>query len=82
MISKAKATKGSVAAIDYIMKEEKQSYELYRKEVMGQNGSEILSEFSLSIKSIYWFQADALVVGCLIDFFILNGKFNPVDGVG
>lgn len=45
MISKAKATKGSVAAIDYIMKEEKQSYELYRNDVIGQNGSEILSEF-------------------------------------
>ena len=29
MISKAKATKGSAAAIDYIMKEEKQSFELY-----------------------------------------------------
>ena len=45
MISKAKATKGSAAAIDYIMKEEKQSYELYRNDVIGQNGSEILSEF-------------------------------------
>ncbi|VDH15532.1 Uncharacterised protein [Algoriella xinjiangensis] len=39
MISKAKATKGSAAAIDYIMKEEKQSYELYRNDVIGQNGS-------------------------------------------
>ena len=45
MISKANATKGSAAAIDYIMKEEKQSYELYRNDVIGQNGSEILSEF-------------------------------------
>ena len=45
MISKATATKGSVAGIDYIMKEEKQSYELYRNDVIGQNGSEILSEF-------------------------------------
>ena len=45
MISKAKATKGSAAAIDYIMKEEKQSFELYRNDVIGQNGSEILSEF-------------------------------------
>lgn len=35
MISKAKATKGSAAAIDYIMKEEKQSYELYRNDVIG-----------------------------------------------
>ncbi|MFV0233920.1 relaxase/mobilization nuclease domain-containing protein [Empedobacter falsenii] len=45
MISKAKATKGSAAAIDYIMKEEKKSYELYRNDVIGQNGAEILSEF-------------------------------------
>ena len=45
MISKAKATKGSAAAIDYIMKEEKQSFELYRNDVIGKNGSEILSEF-------------------------------------
>ena len=35
MISKANATKGSAAAIDYIMKEEKQSYELYRNDVIG-----------------------------------------------
>lgn len=45
MISKAKATKGSVAAIDYIMKQEKDAYELYRHDVIGQKGSEILSEF-------------------------------------
>lgn len=45
MISKAKGTKGSAAAIDYIMKEEKQSYELYRNDVIGQNEAEILSEF-------------------------------------
>ena len=52
MISKAKATKGSVAAIDYIMKEEKQSYELYRNDIIGQNGSEILSEFRVEIPVI------------------------------
>lgn len=45
MVSKCKAIKGSIASIDYIMKEEKDAYELYRHEIIGQKGSEILSEF-------------------------------------
>ncbi len=45
MISKAKAVRGSTAGIDYIMKEEKNSYELCRQDVIGENGKEILAEF-------------------------------------
>ena len=45
MVSKAKAVGGSAAGIDYIMKEEKQSYELCRNDIIGENGTEILAEF-------------------------------------
>lgn len=45
MISKAKAIKGSAASIDYIMKEEKNCFELCRNDVIGENGNEILAEF-------------------------------------
>ena len=45
MVSKASSTKGSVQAIDYIMKDEKQGYELCRNDLIGSNGKEILSEF-------------------------------------
>jgi len=45
MVSKAKAVKGSVQGIDYIMKEEKNCYELCRNDLMGTNGQEILAEF-------------------------------------
>jgi len=45
MISKAKSIRGSSAGIDYIMKEEKNAYELCRNDVIGTNGKEILSEF-------------------------------------
>ena len=45
MISKAKAIKGSAASIDYIMKEEKNAYELFRNDVIGNNGNEVLAEF-------------------------------------
>ena len=45
MVSKASSIKGSVQSIDYIMKEEKNSYELCRNDLIGANGKEILSEF-------------------------------------
>lgn len=45
MVSKAKSVRGSIAGIDYIMKEEKNAYELCRNDVIGENGKEILSEF-------------------------------------
>lgn len=45
MVSKASSIKGSAQAINYIMKEEKQSYELCRNDLIGSNGKEILSEF-------------------------------------
>lgn len=45
MVSKAKAVGGSAAGIDYIMKEEKNGYELCRNDVIGENGTEILAEF-------------------------------------
>lgn len=44
MISKASAILGSAQAIDYIMKEEKNSYELCRNDLIGDNGAEILAE--------------------------------------
>lgn len=45
MVSKAKSIKGSVQGIDYIMREEKEGYELCRNDLIGTNGQEILSEF-------------------------------------
>ena len=45
MISLAKATKGSMQAIDYIMNDKGQAVELDRNLVMGENGQDILSEF-------------------------------------
>jgi len=45
MISKAKSVRGSIAGIDYIMKEEKNAYELCRNDLIGANGKEILEEF-------------------------------------
>lgn len=45
MVSKASSTKGSSQAIDYIMNEQKQSYELCRNDLIGENGKEILKEF-------------------------------------
>lgn len=45
MISLAKATKGSTQAIDYIMNDKGQAFELDRNLVMGENGKDILSEF-------------------------------------
>lgn len=45
MVSKASSTKGSSQAIDYIMNEEKQGYELCRNDLIGKNGTEILQEF-------------------------------------
>lgn len=44
MVSKAKAVKGSSKGIDYIMKEEKNCYELCRNDLIGENGTEILAE--------------------------------------
>lgn len=45
MVSKAKAIKGSSKGIDYIMREEKNCYELCRNDLIGENGTEILAEF-------------------------------------
>ncbi|MDM1036329.1 MULTISPECIES: relaxase/mobilization nuclease domain-containing protein [Myroides] len=45
MVSVANATKGSSQAIDYIMNDKGQAFELDRNYVMGENGQDILSEF-------------------------------------
>lgn len=45
MVSKAKATKGSIQAIDYILDDKGKAEELDRNLICGENGNEILSEF-------------------------------------
>lgn len=45
MVSKAKATKGSARAIDYLFADKGQAVELDRNGIAGMNGTEILSEF-------------------------------------
>lgn len=45
MVSKAKATKGSVRAINYLFDDKGQAVELDRNGIAGMNGTEILSEF-------------------------------------
>lgn len=44
MISKTKATKGSVQAINYIMKDKGKAFEIDRNMLVGENGEEILAE--------------------------------------
>lgn len=45
MVSKAKATKGSARAINYLFDDKGQAVELDRNGIAGMNGTEILSEF-------------------------------------
>lgn len=45
MVSKAKATKGSARAINYLLADGGQAIELDRNGIAGMNGTEILSEF-------------------------------------
>ena len=45
MVSKAKATKGSVRAINYLLADKGHAIELDRNGIAGMNGYEILSEF-------------------------------------
>lgn len=45
MVSKSKATKGSIQAIDYILDDKGKAQELDRNLICGENGNEILSEF-------------------------------------
>lgn len=45
MVSKAKATKGSILAIDYLLDDKGKAVELDRYGIAGSNGTEILAEF-------------------------------------